>query len=74
MTLDNYNLGIANYSISNSKLLLMFRTSNPLLLVPKIYCLQQLQLQCDKVLACELEVVFISFRIKCFDILILSTK
>ena len=39
MTLDN-DLGIANYSISNGKLLLMFRTSNPLLLVPKIYCPQ----------------------------------
>ena len=36
MTLNN-DLGIANYFISYSKLLLMFRTSNPLLLVPKIY-------------------------------------
>ena len=34
MTLDNY-LGIANYSISIEKLLLVLRTSNPLLLVPE---------------------------------------
>ena len=39
MTLNN-DLGSANYSISNNKLVLMFRTSNPLLLVPKIYRLQ----------------------------------
>ena len=34
MTLDN-DLGIANYSNSIQKLLMVFRTSNPLLLVPK---------------------------------------
>ena len=52
MTLDN-DLGIANYSISNGKLLLIFRTLNPLLLVPKFTAYN------SNVLACELEVIFI---------------